>query len=352
MQMHQGFMAFTAAGVMCCGAASTRATLVAHYEFNESSGTTVSDSAGTVDGTAANVTFAASGAGVAGADLGNAGVFNGFDSEVTLGEPPEFDLGTGDFTIAGWFKAPENVGEGVFANRPVFQNISYSGGGWVFEIGRADRSYAGEIFFTVGGGSASIFSQTQVFSDGRVDDDQWHWIAVTMTSGATAMYIDGLLQVDTGALVAGTSTATSPAGIVAQFGARGFSQEPFEGSLDDWRIYDESLAATLDGSNNLVSGPLFDVWQAGASVSLTGDLDGDGFVGIADLNIVLGNWNQNVTAGDPLQGDPSGDGFVGIEDLNEVLGNWNAGTPPVSLVPEPAAALLLGAGGLAFVRRR
>jgi hypothetical protein len=83
--------------------------------------------------------------------------------------------------------------------------------------------------------------------------------------------------------------------------------------------------------------------------TLDGDLDGDGFVGIADLNIVLGNWNTNVTAGDPLAGDPSGDGFVGIEDLNRVLGNWNAGTPPSALaVPEPASLGLLVAGGLAL----
>lgn len=62
---------------------------------------------------------------------------------------------------------------------------------------------------------------------------------------------------------------------------------------------------------------------------VTGDLNDDGFVGIADLNIVLGNWNQNVTAGVWAEGDPSGDGFVGIADLNEVLGNWNGGTPPL-----------------------
>jgi PEP-CTERM motif len=87
-------------------------------------------------------------------------------------------------------------------------------------------------------------------------------------------------------------------------------------------------------------------------VSLTGDLDGDGFVGIADLNIVLGNWNQNVPPGDPLA-DPSGDGFVGIEDLNTVLGNWNAGTPPGSTaVPEPATLALFGIGGVASLRRR
>jgi len=80
------------------------------------------------------------------------------------------------------------------------------------------------------------------------------------------------------------------------------------------------------------------VIQAGAA--LPGDLDGDGFVGINDLNIVLANWNQNVPPANPLA-DPSGDGFVGIDDLNEVLGNWNAGTPPVNTnnIPEPSTIL-------------
>ncbi|MEZ6190607.1 MAG: hypothetical protein R3C45_04870 [Phycisphaerales bacterium] len=59
-----------------------------------------------------------------------------------------------------------------------------------------------------------------------------------------------------------------------------------------------------------------------------GDLNADGFVGIDDLNIVLGHWNQNVPAGNRQSGDASGDGFIGIADLGFVLGDWNNGTPP------------------------
>ena len=85
---------------------------------------------------------------------------------------------------------------------------------------------------------------------------------------------------------------------------------------------------------------------------IPGDLDGDGFVGITDLNIVLGNWNLNVPPHDP-RADPTGDGFIGIEDLNVVLGNWNAGTPPGdgAVIPEPASIVLLIGGAGALLRR-
>ncbi|MEZ6192071.1 MAG: hypothetical protein R3C45_12405 [Phycisphaerales bacterium] len=67
---------------------------------------------------------------------------------------------------------------------------------------------------------------------------------------------------------------------------------------------------------------------------IEGDLNDDGFVGIVDLNIVLGQWNHGdngIVSGPPLEdprADPSGDGYVGIADLNIILGNWNAGYQP------------------------
>jgi hypothetical protein len=93
---------------------------------------------------------------------------------------------------------------------------------------------------------------------------------------------------------------------------------------------------------------------AGLAPPLVGDLDGDGFVGISDLNIVLGAWNQSVPPGNPLA-DPSGDNFVGIADLNIVLGNWNAGTPPGEAsanIPEPGSMTMLATSLAVLLRRR
>ena len=108
---------------------------------------------------------------------------------------------------------------------------------------------------------------------------------------------------------------------------------------------------TTDGGGVFMTG--FSVEGTPSAVNLTGDLDGDGFVGIGDLNLVLGNWNLDVPPANPLA-DPSGDNFIGIDDLNTVLGNWNAGTPPTAgaAVPEPATLSLLALGGIAVMRRR
>ena len=92
---------------------------------------------------------------------------------------------------------------------------------------------------------------------------------------------------------------------------------------------------------------LNDVTLEVISTLLAGDLNGDGFVGVDDLNIVLVNWNQNVTPGDLGAGDPTGEGFVGVDDLNIVLVNWNNGTPPSEVlraIPEPGSVLLWGSG--------
>ncbi|MEZ6191952.1 MAG: sialate O-acetylesterase [Phycisphaerales bacterium] len=87
--------------------------------------------------------------------------------------------------------------------------------------------------------------------------------------------------------------------------------------------------------------------------TIPGDLNGDGFVGVEDLNLVLGAWNQTSP---PIASDPTHDDFVGIADLNIVLGNWNTGTPPSGnspSVPEPATiSLFCLAAGLVGARRR
>jgi len=217
-------------------------------------------------------------------------------------------------------------------------------------------------------------------------------------SGATLTALDGaqigVKLVNNGTVVIGSS----PGAVVANDFTQALSgdiefelQGLVQGVTYDWlKVADDaSLAGLLDvsliGGYVPTIGDTYEIITAGSGISgvfntidfpaipniglrvnytpstveliagLLGDLDGDGFVGINDLNIVLAAWNNNVTPGVWLLGDPSGDGFIGIDDLNQVLGNWNAGTPPLaeasSVNPEPGVMIVMTLGGLTLVRR-
>ncbi len=69
-------------------------------------------------------------------------------------------------------------------------------------------------------------------------------------------------------------------------------------------------------------------WAVPGDIAGSGTDEPDGFVGIDDLNRILGiNWNGTCDPGDWTQGDIDGDGEVGIDDLNIVLGHWSHTDP-------------------------
>ena len=64
--------------------------------------------------------------------------------------------------------------------------------------------------------------------------------------------------------------------------------------------------------------------------ALAGDLNDDGFVGSADLDIVRANWGATVEPGDLSAGDADGDGQVNSADLDVIRANWGAMWDPSS----------------------
>ena len=93
---------------------------------------------------------------------------------------------------------------------------------------------------------------------------------------------------------------------------------------------------------------------------ITGDYNGDGFVGQQDLDLVLLNFGDTVLPDGFEEGALAGglpfDNLIGQDELDGVLLNFGDGTAvasgSLSAVPEPATAALLLAGGVALTARR
>ncbi len=83
--------------------------------------------------------------------------------------------------------------------------------------------------------------------------------------------------------------------------------------VEDLRLYCEALTSMGDidrPGNVAIIG------------SCPGDVDGDLFVGFADLNIIVSNFNAQGAPGE-LPGDIDADGLVGFSDLNTVISAFN-----------------------------
>lgn len=141
--------------------------------------------------------------------------------------------------------------------------------------------------------------------------------------------IDLFVHLDDGTVVAGSTSENNNESISFD----GFAAGTYYISIDDFTGNGVAYTLSID-----------------ETVTLTPDLNGDGFVGIEDLDLLLANWGG--AAGSPAGGDANGDGIVNSADLAIVQGAWGDGTPPGGVVPEPGSLALLAVGGVLAMRRR
>ena len=128
----------------------------------------------------------------------------------------------------------------------------------------------------------------------------------------------------------------------------------FGGDVDNLFMHNGGLDEIAFYNTALTPEQVLAHYEAGIGTGeLEGDLNDDGFVGSADLDLVRGHWNESVSG--PAQGDANGDGTVNSADLDIVRGNWGAGAAAASsAVPEPSMLVLLLGLPLSFAlgRRR
>ncbi|MEM7624553.1 MAG: hypothetical protein AAF333_02875 [Planctomycetota bacterium] len=140
----------------------------------------------------------------------------------------------------------------------------------------------------------------------------------------------------------------------------GMSPEAFEVFRTSADESFESVAgvAVVDGQLTYTV-PALSVTTLTALVGqMAGDLDGDGVVAQADLNLVLLNWGSGDLPDGWVATDQLTDGQISQNELNTVLLNWGAGASGSVggtaglLIPEPGVGLLTAGVAVCLVARR
>ncbi len=188
---------------------------VSYWELNENTGSTAGDTISSNDGSITGSTWTTG-------KVSNALSFDGSNDYVDLGNDTSLQI-TGDITIMAWIKT-----EDLATYRPIVDDnggdnfTSYSL--WVNDAGKL-------IWWSDGSGWKA--------SNGSVEDDSWHHVAVTLSGTTLKFYIDG--EEDANSYTVSSLTATSDRKTI---GLRSDVQSYlFNGEIDEVAIYDDNLTA-------------------------------------------------------------------------------------------------------------
>ena len=308
----------------------------------------ITDATETYEGTAMGSHLAVVDDAERGAVMSFPGVTN---NHIDFGDPGDLagdlDPGIGSYTVSFWFNAAEgNTNTQIMALK--------------------GNQGSGNIGWNCYLGYGTILNVRAMSNDGGkylvqmpdVTQGEWHHVALVIDNenGLMQGYLDGVGSGQSGAengwtplydgptFVPGTEFSTDePLVLGERWFASGDTLYPFDGMLDDFAVWDRALSAA----------EILDIFNGadiigGGSTTLEGDMNGDGVVNSADLDMVRGNWGQTVEPG--TSGDGNNDGYVNSADLDMVRGNW--GATAAAAVPEPAFLTLLFATAVMLISRR
>lgn len=204
---------------------AANATLVGHWTFDETSGSTAFDSSvsgynGTLMGSAAFV-----GGGVSGGALSLTTAGNSY---VTMGNV--LGLTGTDFTISVWINTTSTGGEVVLAkhdagyfNGYIMQTNAASG------YGSPNKA----MFYTSNAPGPEAISTTSI------NNGQWHHLAASYQAGVTSLYVDGNLE---SVKATGTVGANTRDFIVGGLYAFTNNVGGYNGLIDDVQVYNNALS--------------------------------------------------------------------------------------------------------------
>ena len=215
--------------------------LVAHWEFNDGSGASATDSQASYDGTLFNmedVDWQTSKPSVL-AMTGTSLIFDGTNEYTNSSYAPVLDA---SWSISLWMKSTNIIASvrlGLFSAAAdtgsqdetvnLMLNHQNCSTGKMFIYARDTDSTSGN----------------SVCSNQSYNDGQWHHVVYTHSGTTMAIYKNGTLDASTAvtAFSNGTFTYTGYPFYIGGYNNKGVSQDEFDGSIDDVRFFDVTLSA-------------------------------------------------------------------------------------------------------------
>jgi len=250
-------------------------SLKLHYKFEELSGTTAIDTSSSgYNGTLVNgVTRIANG-------IINRAITCAVDDYVQVGNVLSFDR-LDPFSLSCWIKTTNTAYNGIITKI----NPSSPWTGWQLFLN------TGKIWFSLMNRAAAPTNQAYIYSVGTVNNGQWRHIVATYNGNSNVsgmkLYVDGVIVSHT--VYENSLTASSLSSGVLRVGGRSDNFMPFQGSLDEARIYNHELSQLeVTALYNEQYGPVFEY----TAQSNTQDINFDTGT-FHYLTIVLSNCTYN-----------------------------------------------------------
>ncbi|GEM_PF-2895611 len=233
------FVIFLSLGI----AGFANASVIWHYTFDETAGTTANDSVGSYNGTLVNATgtpaYSFDNQSVSG-KYGNALYFRGPNASnggvgddyinVTTGDSSL--PGAGDnFSVSMWVQT-NNWGQGALLFSYNLNNLQFTVGLYTITTGPQIEVYSKNV-------TTNVVNREQYLIDAaELNGDVWHLITVSVTDGDPIIYLDGITE--SGSL----NTDAWTAGTGINIGRRNASTKKyFTGAMDDFAMFDTALTA-------------------------------------------------------------------------------------------------------------
>ncbi len=177
---------------------------------------------------------------------GQAAVFDGSTSRITVLDDPLFNFGTNDFALSLWMKSNNSSN-----NKIAGKDAAYTPGTNAFS-GYFLQHASGKINFCTRNLFGSSGEQNCMYSNSSVNIDEWTHIIAIRESNMLSLYINGILD-RTMAESAPTDVSSVVDFLIGDFDQG--SDFMFRGALDDLRIYNRALNSAeiqllYSGDNN------------------------------------------------------------------------------------------------------